>query len=62
MQSETKKGHDLEKEREDILKIAESKMSPELREALILAQTLPPAQPTQEIKISFTEKSNADIE
>ena len=62
MQSETEKDRDLEKEREEILKLAESKMSPKLREALILAQTLPPPQPAQEIKTSFTETSNADTQ
>jgi hypothetical protein len=61
MQHETEKGRDLEKEREEILKLAEASMTPELRQALILAQNLP-IEPAQEVKTTFTESTNADAQ
>lgn len=60
MKSKNEETRDLEKEREDILKLAELKMPPELRKALIQAQAIPYEQPTQEIKTSFERTSYAD--
>jgi len=62
MQPKQNRTRDLEKEREELLKLVESRMSPEYREALIRSQAIASSQPTQEVKTSFTGSSHADIE